>query len=154
MSDFEDHETNSLPHIEVVAGLIWRQDGKILTTMRPLSAEHGGLWEFPGGKMEPGESPDLALVREIREELDIIVEPGPEFARVKHKYEDKEITLIGLHARHHNGRPTLLGVSDFRWVSPEDIYTFPLAEADRKLLALGQLIPPDRFAIQDGSVST
>ena len=74
--------------VQVVAALIRREDGRILICQRPRQKARGLLWEFPGGKVEPGETEAQALIRECREELGILIQPGQAAARVEHAYPD------------------------------------------------------------------
>lgn len=120
--------------VKVVAGVIWRDDGKILITRRPTNGRHGGYWEFPGGKVEQGESDKAALAREILEETGLSINVLEEFSRIEHRYPDLQVTLIGIHCEYMGGTPQCIEVDDFTWIEPEEVnqYTFP--EANAKLL--------------------
>ncbi len=122
-----------IPHFEVTAAVIQNRK-KILITQRPEKGLLGGLWEFPGGKKEPGESLEQCLEREIREELNIAVKVGECFIRVRHAYTHFRITLNCFFCRKLNGRITPIGVMDFRWVSPEELDRFPFPRADQKVI--------------------
>ena len=122
------------PHYDVTAGVIWRTDGRFLISQRPLDGLLGGLWEFPGGKQEPGESLAESLAREIAEELAIEIEVGRHLTTVKHAYSHFRITLHAFHARHIAGRPSNLGVADHAWVSLDDLDGYAFAATDRKII--------------------
>ncbi|MEW6187507.1 MAG: A/G-specific adenine glycosylase [Thermodesulfobacteriota bacterium] len=123
-----------IPHYEVTAAVI-RQRGKILITRRPEKGLLGGLWEFPGGKKEKGESLEEGLRREIREELAIDINVGREFIRVRHAYSHFRITLHCFFCRKQKGRIVPLGVDDFRWVYTHELQNFPFPRADQKVIA-------------------
>ncbi|MCI0396444.1 MAG: A/G-specific adenine glycosylase [Chloroflexi bacterium] len=122
------------PHYHVTAGVIWGEDGRFLITRRPAEGLLGGLWEFPGGKQEEGETLAQALQREIREELDIDIEVSRPLTVVKHAYTHFRITLHAFHARHLAGRPQNLGVADHAWVRLPDLMRYAFAVTDRKII--------------------
>lgn len=119
--------------IDVAAGLVF-ENGRLLITQRPPGSHLAGLWEFPGGKLEAGETFEAALVRELREELGIEVEVGREFCRVQHAYPQREVRLCFLVCRIASGTPTPIGCSAVVWVGPDDLGRFEFPEADRQLL--------------------
>ncbi len=125
-----------VPHHTVTAGVVWNEHGQILLTQRPLDGLLGGLWEFPGGKVEPGETLQQGLRRELQEELGIDVMVREPVAVVEHAYSHFRITLHAFHCDHVAGTPQKLGVADFRWVSLEEIRSFPLSKADIKVLEI------------------
>jgi len=102
------------PHYDIGAAIIYR-NGRILITQRPPDGLLGGLWEFPGGKQQAGESLKECVEREIREELAIEIEVKELLARVKHAYSHFKITLHAFECRHRSGRIKKIGVADFRW---------------------------------------
>ena len=115
--------------IEVVAAVIER-DGLILIARRPEAGHLGGLWEFPGGKRHPGESPEAALMREIREELDAAVSVGELLDRVEWAYPEKTVRLCFFRcALRGDVRPA--EGQEIAWVRPVDLrdYEFPPADA-------------------------
>ena len=116
--------------IEVSAGLIFR-DGKLLITQRPAAAHLGGLWEFPGGKREPGESFEQCLARELREELGVEVAVGELFESVTHAYPEKTVHLQFFLCRVLRGEPQAFGCPALRWVNPSELddHAFPAADA-------------------------
>jgi 8-oxo-dGTP diphosphatase len=116
------------PHIRVVAAEIER-DGRYLITQRRPGASMPLLWEFPGGRVEPGEDDASALRRELREEMELDVEVGSLSLQVQHAYERYTIDLAVYKARALN-EPRALKVHDLRWVLPEDFdqYEFPKAD--------------------------
>ncbi len=122
------------PPIDVVAGVIRRGDGLYLITQRLADDTLGGYWEFPGGKVEPGEDLREALRRELREELGVETEIGAELQRVVHAYPDRDVRLYFYEARIIAGEPAKLEVADLVWIEPGrfDDYQFP--EADVPLL--------------------
>jgi A/G-specific adenine glycosylase len=121
------------PHYDVTAAVI-RKKGRILIAQRPMEGMLGGLWEFPGGKLEPGESLEECLQREIREELGIEIQVGQPVARVKHAYTHFRITLHAFECRLRKGRPRAIGVSDWRWVKWDELDDFAFAVTDRKII--------------------
>jgi 8-oxo-dGTP diphosphatase len=122
---------------EVVAALIW-QDGKFMICQRPAHKARGLLWEFVGGKTEPGESMEEALLRECREELDITVSVGEVFTQVIHEYPDILIRLTLFHCTIAEGTPKLLEHNDLKWIFPSEIPDFDFCPADKDILALIQ----------------
>jgi 8-oxo-dGTP diphosphatase len=123
----------------VVAAVVRRGAG-ILITRRHEGAERGGLWEFPGGKVEPGESEPEALRREILEELGCPVEVGPLLLRHRHRYPDLEVELAFHACRLAPGAaPRALGVAAVEWAPAEALASYDFCEADLPVLAaLGQ----------------
>lgn len=119
---------------EVVAALIWDQ-GKFMICQRPAHKARGLLWEFVGGKVEPGESMEWALVRECREELDITVEVQDIFLQVIHEYPDITIRLTLFNCRMGSGTPKLLEHADLAWISPAQIPDYDFCPADEEILA-------------------
>jgi A/G-specific adenine glycosylase len=122
------------PHCVVTAAII-RRGNRVLITRRPLEGPLGGLWEFPGGKQERGETLAECLRRELHEELGIEVEVGERLMTVKHAYADFRITLHAFHCRLVRGRPKTLGVAGWRWVRIEELSNFVFPAADRKIIA-------------------
>jgi 8-oxo-dGTP diphosphatase len=116
--------------VEVAAGLVFRA-GKLLITQRPAGTHLAGLWEFPGGKREPGESIEECLRRELREELDVEVEVGVLFEEVRHDYPEKSVHLKFLLCRLLVGDPQPIGCAALTWVGPDELahYQFPPADA-------------------------
>ena len=119
--------------VEVVAAIV-RSNGKILITRRLDHAHLGGLWEFPGGKVEAGESLEGALLREIREELGIEVAVGPEIFTIEHDYPTKSVRLHFFDCSVIQGEPQALDVSDLRWVTPPQLADFEFPPADAELI--------------------
>ena len=122
---------------EVVAALFLRErEGKteMMICQRPANKARGGLWEFVGGKVEPGETPAGALERECREELDVRVAVGPLYAAVTHEYPDLTIRLSLYCARIEEGVPRLLEHTDLRWITPEKIPQYAFCPADESIL--------------------
>jgi A/G-specific adenine glycosylase len=116
------------PHYDVAAAVIWR-DGEVLITRRPPRGLLGGLWEFPGGKREPGENLEDCLVREVREELGIEIGVGSLLTSVEHAYTHFRITLYAYHSRVISGQPQCRACTDWKWVRPSRLgeYAFPAA---------------------------
>ena len=121
--------------IDVVAGLIEDESGRLLACRRPLDKHLGGLWEFPGGKVEAGESPPAALVRELREELGVTVETHETLAPVVHEYDRGPIRLIPILCRIVEGDPHPHEHSELRWCDAAQLQTLDLAAADLPVLA-------------------
>ena len=118
---------------EVVAALIW-QGEKFLACQRPAHKARGLLWEFVGGKVEPGESREEALIRECREELDLTVAPGEIFMEVTHRYPDLTVHLTLFHAAIIQGEPKALEHNDIRWITTEQIDALDFCPADVEIL--------------------
>lgn len=116
--------------INVVAAVIKDENEKILITQRNLKKSQGGLWEFPGGKMEPNETRENAIVREIKEELDIDIEVKSYLSEKVFNYPEKEINLIALECKKISGDIKLLEHEDYKWVSKNELDNFQFAPAD------------------------
>ncbi|MGN0478331.1 MAG: (deoxy)nucleoside triphosphate pyrophosphohydrolase [Hominenteromicrobium sp.] len=118
---------------EVVAALI-RDGARFMICQRPAHKARGLLWEFVGGKVEPGETKQEALVRECREELDITVAVGDVFMEVTHAYPDLLVHLTLFSARVTGGTPRLLEHNDLRWITPDEIPQYDFCPADVEIL--------------------
>ena len=120
--------------IEVVGAII-KDGGKYLVGQRAAHKTQGGLWEFMGGKIEPGETPEDALARECREELALEIEGARIVDSVIHEYPEKTIRLTLLECRPKAGSvPQALEHQAIRWVTPEEMRTMPFCPADAELL--------------------
>ena len=118
---------------DVVAALIWDGD-RFLACQRPAHKARGLLWEFVGGKVEPGETKEESLIRECREELDITVSPGDVFMEVIHAYPDLTVRLTLFHATIAQGQPKALEHHDIRWITAKEIDDLQFCPADEEIL--------------------
>ena len=129
---------------EVVAALIW--DGaRFMICQRPAHKARGLLWEFVGGKVEPGETREQALVRECREELAVTVSVGEIFAEVTHEYPDLTVHLTLFHAAIAEGTPQMREHNDIRWITVGEIPQYDFCPADQPIL---ESLPKYRTAKQ------
>jgi len=127
-------------HIEVAAAVIFR-DGKLLITQRQADAHLGGLWEFPGGKCEPDETFAQCVVRELREELEVGVEPGDLLQTITHDYPEKTVHLRFILCRIISGEPKPIACAACQWVSKSEMANYEFPAADAKLLEKLREIP-------------
>ena len=119
--------------VEVVAALIWDK-GRFMICQRPAHKARGLLWEFVGGKVEPGETKAQALVRECREELNVTVTVLDEYMALTHVYPDITVHLTLFNAAIANGTPQLLEHADLRWITPGEIPQYDFCPADEEIL--------------------
>jgi A/G-specific adenine glycosylase len=118
----------------VAAGVIWNEAGQVLIAQRPADGLLGGLWEFPGGKQEPGETLPECLARELGEELAIRVEVGDLLIVVKHGFTHFRITLHAFNCRYLGGPPQAIGCADWRWLHLDELDQFAFARTDRRII--------------------
>ena len=118
---------------EVVAALIWKGD-TFMICQRPAHKARRLLWEFVGGKVEPGETKEQALVRECREELAVTLQVGEVFMELTHQYPDLTVHLTLFHASIQEGTPQMLEHNDIRWITVEEIDRYPFCPADEEIL--------------------
>ena len=134
----------AIPHYDVAAGLIRDRAGRLLIAQRPLDGLLGGLWEFPGGKLEAGESLAECLARELREELAIRVEVGELFQVVNHAFTHFRMTLHAFDCRYLGAvppytEPQAMQVRDWAWASEAELAGYSFGKADRQIIqALGE----------------
>lgn len=118
---------------QVVAALIWDHN-RFLACQRPAHKARGLLWEFVGGKVEPGETKEQALVRECKEELDVTLDVGDVFMELVHEYPDLTVELTLFHACISSGVPKMLEHHDIRWITVEEIDQYDFCPADTEIL--------------------
>jgi 8-oxo-dGTP diphosphatase len=117
-----------------VCAAVIEQQGKILLTKRPEGKRQGGFWEFPGGKIDAGESPHHSLKRELQEELAIEIEVGPVLETVYHHYEWGSVLIIAYWCRWLAGEIQHIEVADHAWVLPEQFAEYQILPADQPIL--------------------
>lgn len=118
---------------EVVAALIWDKN-RFMICQRPAAKACGLLWEFVGGKVEPGETKEQALIRECNEELAITLYVGTEFMAVIHEYPDLNVNLTLFNATIAEGVPQMLEHNDIRWITADEIDNYLFCPADEMIL--------------------
>jgi 8-oxo-dGTP diphosphatase len=118
---------------EVVASLIWDKD-KFMICQRPAHKARGLLWEFVGGKVEPGETKEQALIRECQEELAVTLSIGDVFMDVVHEYPDLTVHLTLFNAAILEGIPKKLEHNDIKWITPSEISNYEFCPADVEIL--------------------
>jgi 8-oxo-dGTP diphosphatase len=124
---------NAVKVTEVVAALIW-QGGEFMICQRPAHKARGLLWEFVGGKVEPGETKEEALVRECREELAVTLSVGEVFMDVTHEYPDLTVHLTLFNAAISEGEPQKLEHEDIHWITPAEMEQYDFCPADVEIL--------------------
>lgn len=122
-----------LPHKVIAAGIIWK-NGKLLIQQRLSEGLLGGLWEFPGGKVEAGESLQECVAREVREELGIAVRVGAELIAVDHAYSHFSITLHAFQCEFVSGRVKMVSAQKWKWVKPEELDNYAFPAANKKII--------------------
>ena len=123
---------------EVVAALIWEED-RFLICQRPDHKARGLLWEFVGGKVEPEETKEQALIRECQEELAVTISVGEVFMEVDHDYPDLNVHLTLFNAAIIEGTPRMLEHNDIRWITVDEIPQYGFCPADKEILRRLQL---------------
>jgi 8-oxo-dGTP diphosphatase len=120
--------------LPVVAAALVRDDGRVLLARRPAGKPLAGLWEFPGGKVEPGETPENALARELHEELGIAIDAPEPLTFVSEPLGGRHLLLLLYVVRRWTGVPAPLAASELAWVAPGEMAALPMPRADRPLV--------------------
>ena len=138
------------PALHVAVGVVRDGSGRILAARRAASAHQGGLWEFPGGKVEPGETAEDALRRELREELSIAVETASPLLKIAHDYGDRRVLLDVWRVDAFQGEARGMENQPLRWVAPDELAALEFPAANQAIVAAARL--PDCYPIVDDGV--
>ncbi len=125
--------TPAKPHFRVAVGIVER-NGKVLISKRKPDVHLGDIWEFPGGKVHPGESPEQAVVREMREELGIGVRVERLYTRVEHEYPNRHVELLAYLCILEEGKPIPIHCATFEWAPLSELPRYPFPEANQALV--------------------
>lgn len=120
--------------MQVAVGILYNSAGELLIAQRPQGKYKGGLWEFPGGKVEPNESSFQALKRELREELGIEVIAADAWLQIQHDYTDRVVLLDAWKVTHYTGEPSGTEGQLIRWIKREDLSLFTFPEGNQLIL--------------------
>jgi len=123
------------PEYHIATGVVYK-GSKVLITLREPKGLLGGLWEFPGGKVKKGETAEAACAREIKEEINLEVQPYEHIARIRHAYTHFKIVMDVFRCRYVAGKARLNGPVDFRWIRPGEIDAYPFPGANHKFIPL------------------
>lgn len=141
-----------MKRVHVAAAVIRGDDGQILIARRAQTQHQGGLWEFPGGKVEAGEGVEAALARELREELGIEVTASRPLIQVSHDYPDKQVLLEVREVTAFSGQPHGAEGQPLAWVAPRDLPEYAFPEANKPIVAAARL--PDSYLITPEGLDT
>ena len=134
-SEIPMRETRSpIPHKQIGVAVIWNDEGQILIDRRRQEGLLGGMWEFPGGKIEPGETVEACVRREIQEELGIEVTVGDRLITVEHAYTHFRVTLYVHHCQYVSGEPRPIECDEIRWVSVDELDEYPFPKANTRII--------------------
>jgi len=128
----------------VVSAAVVERDGRVMLCQRRPGAHNGLKWEFPGGKLEPGESPEAALARELREELEIETRVGKIIDAVVHRYPDRDVLVLFYRCAIESGEPRTVDCNAIAWAAPEALSGFDLAGADARFVARNYAFAQER----------
>lgn len=128
------HETSFPPHKIIGVAVIWNDMGQILIDRRLPEGVMGGLWEFPGGKIELGETVEECIKREIHEELGIEIEVGEHLITIDHTYTHLRVTLTVHHCRYLAGVPQPIECAEIRWVNLDELEQFEFPQANFQII--------------------
>ena len=128
-------QRSPIPHKNIGVAVIKNEQGQILIDRRRPEGLLGGLWEFPGGKVEPGETMQECIAREIAEELAITITVGDHLITIDHAYSHFRVTLNVYWCTHVSGEPQPLECDEIQWVAPEQLNTYPFPKANEKIIA-------------------
>jgi 8-oxo-dGTP diphosphatase len=131
--------TSTLPHKQIGVAVIWNDRSQILIDKRKLTGAMGGLWEFPGGKIEPGETVAECIVREIHEELGIEIGVGEHLISIDHTYPDFSLTLIVHNCHHLSGIPQPIECDEVKWVNISELDKYQFPEANIQIIEMIKL---------------
>jgi 8-oxo-dGTP diphosphatase len=124
-------------NIKVAVAVIFNEEGKVLITRRPIDAPHGGMWEFPGGKLEENEAPVEALMREVKEEVGVNILSYSFLGQINHSYEVKSVNLLVFCVHKYEGTACCLeSQMDLRWVDLVDLSQYSFPKANIKIIEL------------------
>lgn len=127
-----------LPHKKIGVGVIYNEAGNILIDRRRAQGEMGGLWEFPGGKIEPNETVQDCIKREIQEELGIEVSVEECLSIIKHRYSKFDVTLFVYYCQYVKGEPQPIECEEIRWVSVSELDRYDFPDANYQIITLIQ----------------
>ena len=134
-SEIPMRETRSpIPHKQIGVAVIWNDERQILIDRRRPEGLLGGMWEFPGGKIEPGETVEACVRREIQEELGIEVTVGDRLITVEHAYTHFRVTLYVHHCQYVSGEPRPIECDEIRWVSVDELDEYPFPKANTRII--------------------
>lgn len=130
-----NQDVSSPPHKIIGVAVIWNSSGQILIDRRRPLGVMGGLWEFPGGKIEPGETVIECIQREIKEELGINIEVGELLMTIDHTYTHLRVTLTVHMCKHVSGVPQPIECDEVRWVNLDELSQFEFPEANTQIIS-------------------
>jgi len=130
-----NESTTLLPHKIIGVAVIWNDKGQILIDRRRSGGTMGGLWEFPGGKVEPSETVEECIKREIYEELGIEIEVGKHLITIDHTYTHLRVTLTVHNCRYLGGVPQPIECEEIRWVTLDELDQYAFPEANTQIIA-------------------
>jgi len=123
-----------LPNKIIAVAVITNPQGEVLIDRRLAGGVFGGFWEFPGGKVEEGETIENCIIREVKEELALDIEVGEHLVTIEHSYSNLVLTLIVHHCRYKDGEPQLLQCQEIRWSKIEDLHLYSFPEANYQII--------------------
>ncbi|GAB4226190.1 MAG: hypothetical protein Kow0049_04980 [Stanieria sp.] len=131
---------STVPHKKIGVAVIRNQQGKILIDRRRSQGDMAGLWEFPGGKVEPAETIQECIKREIKEELGIEIAVRDRLITITHRYPNFDVTLFVHDCEHLDGEPQPIECEEIHWVSVTEMANYPFPEANQQIIAMLQQI--------------
>ena len=120
-------------HFDVSAGIIWRGE-KLLIAKRRADDVFGGMWEFPGGKCEPGETLQAGLIREIKEEMDFEIQVGKLLTKLEHDSPTISFTFYVFECQYLDGKPKTIECDDFKWITPNQLTDYQFTKLDQEVI--------------------